>query len=251
MSELTLQLIVTVKYQTNGVTQEWLEENLRQLVSRALGEGWFTEDSEAEVESHTCVIRPLKTTVSSDILEGPGNGYCVMLETVSEGLVVAVKDQAGKPIVFKTREAAEAEIADFVIDKWDEYLEGEREFDDAVTVEEFLLEVQVDEDGTIFDEDDTVWWPPETTKEPEAPKLPDPAIAERRALFMSINAKPADIARWLNRKARSVNWTHSAKKDMADAYATKATYGRRDGQPVITDALVRELIQEFGRKGKR
>lgn len=53
---LTLELKVTVTYEPNGTRAAWLKDNLENVIRRAMGDGWFTEDSPAEVESYNTTI---------------------------------------------------------------------------------------------------------------------------------------------------------------------------------------------------
>ena len=46
---MTLELTLTVAYDTKGVTEEWLRDQLFQLVREAVGNGNLTGNSEAEV----------------------------------------------------------------------------------------------------------------------------------------------------------------------------------------------------------
>ena len=57
------------------------------------------------------------------------------------------------PVVYPTVEAAQREIADDVMEKLRQFLEGERDFDDAMTVEDYILPVIVLHNGSIIDED--------------------------------------------------------------------------------------------------
>lgn len=56
------------------------------------------------------------------------------------------------PVVYPTLEAAQREIADDVMEKLGQFLEGGRDFDDAMTVEDYILPVVVLPDGSILDE---------------------------------------------------------------------------------------------------
>jgi sulfur carrier protein ThiS len=58
--------------------------------------------------------------------------------------------------VFATSAEAECEIGDFSMTKLQEFMEGERDFDDASTIEEFVEEVQVTPDRTVVDLDGRV-----------------------------------------------------------------------------------------------
>ncbi len=47
-------------------------------------------------------------------------------------------DAEGKAVVFQTERQAQCEIADLIITRLNEFLNGERDFDDAMTVEEYV-----------------------------------------------------------------------------------------------------------------
>jgi hypothetical protein len=79
--------------------------------------------------------------------------FCVFIDTVCEGRIPAWHDEKGSPVVYATLEAAQREIADDVMEKLRQFLEGEREFEDAMTVEDYILPVDVLPDGSILDED--------------------------------------------------------------------------------------------------
>jgi len=58
-----------------------------------------------------------------------------------------------KPCVFATHEEAAREVADCMITRLEEFLAGERDFDDAMTVEEYIVEVCRLPDGSIVTKD--------------------------------------------------------------------------------------------------
>lgn len=62
------------------------------------------------------------------------------------------RDYEGKPFIYETREGAEREIAEDLIARLEEFLTGEREFDDAISVEEYILPVEQLADGSLRDE---------------------------------------------------------------------------------------------------
>lgn len=80
-------------------------------------------------------------------------GFCIYIDTLGEGTVPALRDENNKPCVFATRSEAEREVADNIITRLREFIDGEREFDDAITVEEYIAEVDVFPDGSITDAD--------------------------------------------------------------------------------------------------
>lgn len=54
--------------------------------------------------------------------------------------------------VFATEREAQLEIADFMMTRLQEFMDGERDFEDATTTEEHVVAVTVHPDGTITDE---------------------------------------------------------------------------------------------------
>ena len=57
------------------------------------------------------------------------------------------------PVVFATELEAQREIADSQLILIQQFLEGEREFHDAITTDEFVLPVDVWPDGSISTEE--------------------------------------------------------------------------------------------------
>jgi hypothetical protein len=66
--------------------------------------------------------------------------------------VPVVSDGEGKYIVFETELEAQREVVDNAMIRLQQFLDGERDFDDAITVEEYVVPVTVRPDGTIIDE---------------------------------------------------------------------------------------------------
>ncbi len=95
----------------------------------------------------------MRTTESSNIPE-PQHGFCVFVNTICEGNVPSIRNDDGYPFVFPTREAAERDIAELAIEQLQEFLDGLRDFDEAIMVEEYVVEVVVYPDGSVGDEDD-------------------------------------------------------------------------------------------------
>ncbi len=79
--------------------------------------------------------------------------FCIFIDTVCEGRIPAWHDEEGLSVVYPTEEAAQREIADDMIEYLHQFLEGERSFADATTVEDYILPVKVLPDGSILDED--------------------------------------------------------------------------------------------------
>ena len=78
-------------------------------------------------------------------------GYCIFINALLEGPVPSVRDAAGRPFLFPTEVEAQREIADNMITRLQEFIDGEREFGDALTLEEYVVSVAVLPDGSIVD----------------------------------------------------------------------------------------------------
>jgi len=79
-------------------------------------------------------------------------GFCIFINTFCEGRVPSVLGEGDRPLVFPTRGEAEREIAEYTILRLHQFLVGGRDFEDAITVEEYVVEVEVLPDGSIIDE---------------------------------------------------------------------------------------------------
>ena len=79
----------------------------------------------------------------------PPKAFCIFIDSVCEGRVPLVKDAQGKPFLFSTQEEAERDIIDSMMIRLQQCLDGERDFDDAIVVEEYVARVWVLEDGTV------------------------------------------------------------------------------------------------------
>ena len=84
---------------------------------------------------------------------GARNGFCIYIDTLFQGPVPVVSDGVDNYVVFETELYAQKKIADYAMIRIQQFLDGERDFDDAMTVEEFAVPVTVHADGTITDED--------------------------------------------------------------------------------------------------
>lgn len=84
-----------------------------------------------------------------------GQAFCIFIDTHCERTEPSVWDEEGKPCVFATRVDAEREIADNMITRLQEFIDGERDYDDAMTVEEYVMEVAVLTDGSVVDSNGT------------------------------------------------------------------------------------------------
>jgi hypothetical protein len=88
-------------------------------------------------------------------------GYCIFASTLCQGPIPSVHewkadDPAGTPervCVFATKREAQIEIAEFMMTRLQEFMDGERDFEDAMETEEYVVAVVVQPDGTIIDEE--------------------------------------------------------------------------------------------------
>lgn len=78
-------------------------------------------------------------------------GFCIYIDTFCQGPVPIVSDDS-RYVVFATEVEAQREIADNCIIRLQQFLAGERDFEDAITVEEYVVPVTVNPDGVIVDE---------------------------------------------------------------------------------------------------
>ncbi|HWN95303.1 MAG TPA: hypothetical protein VNT99_09745 [Methylomirabilota bacterium] len=62
-------------------------------------------------------------------------------------------------VVFETEVEAQKEIVDYAMTRLQQFLDGERDFDDAITVEEYVVPVTVHPDGKFTDEDGNCFGP--------------------------------------------------------------------------------------------
>lgn len=87
------------------------------------------------------------------------NGFCIYVRTLCQGPVPVVSDGEDKYVVFETELDAQKEIADDMMMRLRQFNDGERDFDDAITVEEYIVPVTVHPDGVITDEDGNCFGP--------------------------------------------------------------------------------------------
>jgi hypothetical protein len=74
-----------------------------------------------------------------------------------EGLVPAWYGEDNYPIIYTTELEAQREIADDLMEHLRQFMAGERDFDDATTIEDFILPVNVWPDGSISTEDGSIF----------------------------------------------------------------------------------------------
>jgi len=61
------------------------------------------------------------------------SAFCIFIDSFCEGRVPAWHDEKNLPVVYPTVEAAQREIADDIMERLQQFLDGERPFDDATT----------------------------------------------------------------------------------------------------------------------
>jgi hypothetical protein len=84
------------------------------------------------------------------------NGFAIFCPTVFQGIMPACYEE-DHPVVFATEVEAQREIADNQLIRIQQFLDGQRDFDDAITTDEFVLPVDVLLDGSITVESGRVY----------------------------------------------------------------------------------------------
>ena len=85
--------------------------------------------------------------------------FCIYIHTICEGSVPLEWDGQGYPVVYPTLADAQRVIAEDAIERLQQFLAGGRDFDDAMTVEEYIVAVDVLADGSIVDVDGNLFGP--------------------------------------------------------------------------------------------
>ena len=85
------------------------------------------------------------------------SAYVIFTRTICEGLVPAWYDESNFPVVYATELEAQREIADDLMERLRQFLDGERAFDEAISTDDFILSVDVWPDGSISIEDGSVF----------------------------------------------------------------------------------------------
>lgn len=84
--------------------------------------------------------------------DAPVHGYCIYMNTVFQGPTLAVRDD-DRPCVFATERDAQLEVLEFAMTRLRQFIDGEPEFQDAVTIQEFVIPVTVFLGGSVRDAD--------------------------------------------------------------------------------------------------
>lgn len=86
------------------------------------------------------------------------SGFCIYIDTFCQGPVPVVSDENGY-VVFTSELEAQKEIVDYQMTRLRQFLDGERDFEDAMEVEEYVVPVTVHPDGVITDADGNCFGP--------------------------------------------------------------------------------------------
>ena len=92
-------------------------------------------------------------------MEKMWNGFIIYINTFCQGPVPVLNGEDDKFVVFQTELEAQKEIADNAITRLRQFIAGDRDFDDAITVEEYVVPVTVFPDGSFTDETGTTFGP--------------------------------------------------------------------------------------------
>ena len=83
--------------------------------------------------------------------------YTIVGESIVDGLQPTVMVSEGNSpfeyLLFPTEREAQLEIVDRIMTKLEEFIDGERDFDDAVALDEHILEVVRHGGGKVFPKD--------------------------------------------------------------------------------------------------
>lgn len=79
-------------------------------------------------------------------------GYAIFVTSLAEGAVPLVREELNRPVIFPTEHDAQREIVDGLLTRLREFQDGERDFEDATTVDEYVVRVRIRPDGTVEDE---------------------------------------------------------------------------------------------------
>lgn len=79
-------------------------------------------------------------------------GYCIFIDTICGGMVPVERDENDKWVVYDTKAEAQAEVFDDFLEKQRQFFAGEREFDEAMEIEDVICKVEQLPDGSVVDE---------------------------------------------------------------------------------------------------
>lgn len=79
------------------------------------------------------------------------NAYCIFMDAICEGKIPAWRNESGGFLLHSTERQAQLEIADYTMIRIRQFQQGERDFEDAFAVEDFIEPVTTRKDGTFVD----------------------------------------------------------------------------------------------------
>ena len=87
------------------------------------------------------------------------DGFSIYIDTLCQGPVPVLTGDGDHYVVFKSEAEAQKEIVEHTLLRLRQFLAGERDYQDAITVEEYVVPVTVDPDGSFTDEDGNIFGP--------------------------------------------------------------------------------------------
>jgi len=79
--------------------------------------------------------------------------FCICRHTFFQDHSIAVIDEFDRPCIFDSEREAQVEIADHMITRLQEFMQGERDFDDAICSDEYTQPVRIGRGGEILSEE--------------------------------------------------------------------------------------------------
>ena len=98
--------------------------------------------------------------------------YCIFLDSVCEGKIPAWRSEGGRFLLHATEREAQLAIADDIMENLRQFQVGERDFEDAIAIEDYIEPVSVRADGTFCDLEGNSYGPSEILEPVEQPALP-------------------------------------------------------------------------------
>lgn len=80
------------------------------------------------------------------------SGFCIFINTVFEGPVPVEYDENNCPVLYDNEKEAELQIVEYIEDRLAEFKQGNRDFEDATNVEEYVIRVTHYPDKSLSDE---------------------------------------------------------------------------------------------------
>lgn len=80
------------------------------------------------------------------------SGFSIYIDTICDGAPPVKLDEKGYPVIYETLLEAQRVIAESTTERLQQFLSGERDFEDAMTVDRYIVPVDVWPDGLISDE---------------------------------------------------------------------------------------------------